>query len=74
MAATQTLTASVSNASSLNFDGTDGNYSSGNNQVQGNAFAAYAGILNQAWNTGINANAQAATNIAARGTVTFGPE
>lgn len=47
-------------------------YNSGNNSVSGNAFAAYAGILNQAWNTGINANTQAATNIAAQGTVNFG--
>ena len=47
-------------------------YNSGNNSVRGNAFAAYAGILNAAWNTGINSNAQAATNIAAQGTVSFG--
>jgi hypothetical protein len=47
-------------------------YNSGNNSVNDNAFAAYAGILNQAWNTGINANTQAATNIAAQGTVNFG--
>ncbi len=46
--------------------------SSGDNSVSGNAFAAYAGILNNAWNTGISSNAQAATNMAARGTVTFG--
>jgi hypothetical protein len=46
--------------------------SSGDNSVSGSAFAAYAGILNTAWNTGINSNAQAATNVAARGTVTFG--
>lgn len=45
---------------------------SGNNYVRGNAFSAYAGILNSAWNTGINANTQAATNIAAQGTVSFG--
>lgn len=47
-------------------------YNSGSNSVNGNAFAAYAGILNAAWNTGINANTQAATNIAAQGTVSFG--
>src|SRR3546814_245404 len=47
-------------------------YQSGNNSVRGSAFAAYAGILNAAWNTGINANTQAATNIAASGTVSFG--
>jgi hypothetical protein len=49
-------------------------YNSGNNAIRGNAFAAYAGILNQAWNTGINANTQAATNIAAQGTVNFGSD
>jgi hypothetical protein len=47
-------------------------YNSGSNSVNGNAFAAFAGIANQAWNTGINANTQAATNIAAQGTVNFG--
>jgi hypothetical protein len=46
-------------------------FSSGNNSVGGNAFAAYSGILNNGWNTGISSNAQAATNIAARGTVSF---
>ena len=47
-------------------------YNSGDNSVNDNAFAACAGIANQAWNTGINANTQAATNIAAQGTVNFG--
>jgi hypothetical protein len=61
----------------VDLDGEDGSetpvgYNSGDNSVNANAFAAYAGILNQAWNTGINANTQAATNIAAQGTVTFG--
>lgn len=61
----------------VDMDGEDGTetpvgYNSGNNSVRGNAFAAYAGILNAAWNTGINANTQAATNIAAQGTVSFG--
>jgi hypothetical protein len=51
--------------------GDAGTYNSGDNNVSGNAFAAYAGILNNAWNTGINSNAQAASSIAARGTVTF---
>jgi hypothetical protein len=46
-------------------------YTSGNDSVRGNAFAAYAGILNQAWNTGIAANTQAGTNIAATGNVNF---
>ena len=39
--------------------------------MRGNAFAAFAGISNNAWNTGINANTQAATNIAAYGQVSF---
>ena len=61
----------------VDLDGEDGSetavgYNSGDNSVYGSAFAAYAGILNQAWNTGINANTQAATNIAAEGTVNFG--
>lgn len=61
----------------VDLDGEDRNetavgYNSGSNSVNDNAFAAYAGILNQAWNTGINANTQAATNIAAQGTVNFG--
>jgi hypothetical protein len=49
-----------------------GGYNSGDNSVGDNAYAAFAGISNAAWNTGVNANSQAATNIAARGTVTFG--
>jgi hypothetical protein len=61
----------------VDIDGTDESpsnvgYNSGNNSVNDNAFAAFAGIANQAWNTGINANTQAATNIAAQGTVNFG--
>jgi hypothetical protein len=70
--ASQTLLAVNANAAPLNFMSLAlSNYGSGDNSVSGSAFAAYAGILNQGWNTGINANAQAATNIAARGTVTF---
>lgn len=70
--ATQTLLAINANAAPLNFMSLAlSDYSSGDNSVSGSAFAAYSGILNQGWNTGINANAQAATNIAARGTVTF---
>ncbi len=61
----------------VDLDGEDGSetavgYNSGDNMVNDNAFAAFAGIANQAWNTGINANTQAATNIAAQGTVNFG--
>ena len=69
--ALQVLTATVSNAAALNFTGGFADYASGSNSVSGSAFAAFSGILNNGWNTGINANAQAATNIAARGTVTF---
>lgn len=69
--ATQVLTATVANAAPLNFFSIASDYSSGDNTVNGSAFAAFSGILNQGWNTGINANAQAATNVAARGTVTF---
>jgi hypothetical protein len=46
-------------------------YQSGSNSINGNAFAAYAGIMNVAWNTGVDTNAQAATNIAAQGNVNF---
>jgi hypothetical protein len=78
--ATQTLRAENSNSRMdelVDLDGDDESstavgYNSGNNSVSGSAFAAYAGILNQAWNTGINANTQAATNVAAQGTVNFG--
>jgi hypothetical protein len=80
IAAYQTLTATNSNSyldEVVDLDGQDDTdtavgYNSGSNSVNANAFAAYAGILNQAWNTGINANTQAATNIAAQGTVNFG--
>lgn len=78
--ATQTLNATNTNSQMdelVDLDGEDESdtavgYNSGNNSVRGSAFAAYAGILNAAWNTGINSNAQAATNIAASGTVSFG--
>jgi uncharacterized membrane protein YfhO len=78
--AKQTLIAENSNSyldEVVDLDGEDGSetavgYNSGANSVNDNAFAAYAGILNQAWNTGINANTQAATNIAAQGAVNFG--
>jgi hypothetical protein len=70
--ASQTLLAINANAAPLNFMSLAlSDYSSGDNVVNDNAFGAFSGILNQGWNTGINANAQAATNIAARGTVTF---
>jgi len=78
--ATQSLNAINTNQNLdevVDMDGEDGSetpvgYNSGNNSIRGNAFAAYAGIMNAAWNTGINANTQAATNIAAQGTVSFG--
>ena len=50
----------------------EGSYNSGSNSVNDAAFAAFAGILNQSFNTGINNNVQSATNIAAQGTVVFG--
>ena len=78
--ATQSLSATNTNQNMdelVDLDGEDVTdtavgYNSGNYSVRGNAFAAYAGILIAAWNTGINSNAQAATNIAAQGTVSFG--
>ena len=78
--ATQVLIAVNSNSQLdevADFDGEDDTessvgYNSGDQSVNGNSFSAFAGILNQAWNTGLNANVQAATNIAAQGTVTFG--
>ena len=80
--ATQSLSATNTNQyldEVVDLDGideeeSDAGYHSGNNYVRGNAFAAYAGILNAAWNTGVNANTHAATNIAAQGTVTFGSD
>jgi len=78
--ATQTLSAVNTNQQMdelIDMDGDDGSetdvgYNSGDNSVNGNAFAAFAGINNSAWNTGVSANAQAATNIAAQGSVNFG--
>lgn len=52
-------------------DNGDNNHNSGDNYVRGSAFAAFAGILDQSFNTGTNANAQSASNIAAQGTITF---
>jgi hypothetical protein len=46
-------------------------YDSGGNSVNGGAFAAFAGILNQSWNTGANSNAQAANNLAVQGNTHF---
>lgn len=54
------------------FSKTPAGYHSGSQSVNDNAFAAFAGISNAAWNTGVDANTQAATNIAAHGTITFG--
>ena len=54
------------------FPSTQTGYHSGQNGVSDNAFAAFAGINNLAFNSGLDATAQAATNIAAHGTVTFG--
>lgn len=72
LVADQELNASVTNAPVLALAGVSAvNSNSGNNAVQGSAFAAYSGILNQGWNNGQGSNAQAATNIAARGSVSF---
>jgi hypothetical protein len=49
----------------------DHGYDSGGNSVSGGAFAAFAGILNQAWNTGNDANDQAANNHAVQGNTHF---
>jgi len=73
--ATQVLVAvTTDNPVSWNEDerGSVGGYRSGDMSVNGNSFSAFAGINNQAWNSGIASNAQAATNIAAQGTVSFG--
>jgi hypothetical protein len=70
--ATQVLVAINSNHDMKDVvDDLDNGYKSGDNSVNGNSFAAFAGILNQSFNTGIDANTQSATNIAARGTVNF---
>ena len=68
--ATQTLKAVITNDGGAGERG-EGAYNSGDNTIRGNAFAAFAGILTQAWNTGVNANIQTGTNIAATGAVTF---
>jgi hypothetical protein len=71
--ADQTLVAIITNngESAEVVEDTEG-YESGDNTIRGSAFSAFAGILTQSWNTGVNANVQAATNIAARGDVNFG--
>ncbi|MCJ8158049.1 MSCRAMM family adhesin SdrC [Sphingomonas sp. LaA6.9] len=66
--AEQDMKAVVYNGGDLNFDSA---FVAGSNSVSDNAFAAYAGILNQSWNTGVNANVQSATNVAAQGSITF---
>jgi len=71
--ADQELTAIISNDGGMEavVDDTQG-YDSGNNSVRGNAFAAFAGILSQGWNTGVNSNTQSGVNIAAGATINFG--
>ncbi|AXJ96504.1 hypothetical protein DM480_14415 [Sphingomonas sp. FARSPH] len=71
LVADQSLNQSISNRGAVNFNGRSSDYSSGSNTVNGSAFAAFSGILNQGWNTGINSNAASATNIAAQGSTTF---
>ncbi len=72
--ADQDMMAIISNDGGMEavVDDTNEGYRSGDNTVRGNAFAAFAGILNNAWNTGVNANTQAGTNIAAGATINFG--
>jgi len=78
--ATQTLTATNTAYDfdeMVDLDGEDGTpapvgYNSGANYARGNAFSAFAGIVNQSWNSGVYSNAQSATNIAAQGTINFG--
>jgi hypothetical protein len=70
--ATQVLVAVNSNHDMTDVvDNLKKGYRSGDNSVNDDSFAAFAGILNQSFNTGIDANTQSATNIAARGTVNF---
>lgn len=52
-------------------DGGNNNHNSGDNYVNGSAFAAFAGILDASFSSGTNSNAQSASNIAAQGTITF---
>lgn len=44
----------------------------GDNYVSDNAFTAFAGIANLSMNSGVNSHAQAASSIAAQGTVNLG--
>lgn len=41
-----------------------GSFETGANRIGDNAFAVFSGMLTQSWNSGINANSQAATNVA----------
>src|SRR3546814_5081884 len=74
--ATQTLSATNTNQNLdevVDMDGEDDSdtnvgYQSGNNSVRGSAFAAYAGILTAAWNTGIKERKSTRTKIPASGT------
>ena len=44
----------------------------GDTIISGSAFSNFAGVLNNGWNSGLAANAQAAINIAAQGNTTIG--
>lgn len=44
-------------------------FETGSNAINDNAYATFAGILTQSWNTGANANTQAATNVAWSGRI-----
>lgn len=66
----------VTTASGFSVDGTASGANpavrTGDNVVNGSAFANFAGLLNNGWNSGLASNAQAATNIAAQGNTTVG--
>lgn len=47
-------------------------FATGSNAIGDSAFATFAGILTQSWNTGVNANTQAATNVAWSGRIGAG--
>lgn len=63
--ADQVLMAVVANAGTGALIGIEsGRFETGANRIGDTAFAGFAGILTQSWNSGINANSQAATNVA----------
>jgi hypothetical protein len=71
MVAAQTLAAIVTRTGvgPLTDAGHGHRFETGFNAINDNAFATFAGILTQSWNTGANANTQAATNLAWSGRI-----